>query len=145
MVKVNFIINKGVTMMDNGKIIKCMDLEDYFMRMDTQLIKVNGILINSMVQVKFIMIIVQKIKKNLITQILPIQISNGNTIREVLFLIQNKDLEKQFQETRSIMKEVLVEIDLMDRVNSTKKMDKLFMEYGKIQFLKKYYDIVSIK
>ena len=145
MVKVNFIINKGVTMMDNGKIIKCMDLEDYFMRMDTQLIKVNGILINSMVQVKFIMIIVQKIKKNLITQILPIQISNGNTIREVLFLIQNKDLEKQFQETRSIMKEVLVEIDLMDRVNSIKKMDKLFMEYGKIQFLKKYYDIVSIK
>lgn len=43
------------------------------------------------------------------------------------------------------MKEVLVEIDLMDRVNSIKKMDKLFMEYGKIQFLKKYYDIVSIK
>ena len=35
MVKVNFIINKGVTMMDNGEIIKCMDLEDYFMQMDT--------------------------------------------------------------------------------------------------------------
>ena len=41
------------------------------------------------------------------------------------------------------MKEVLVVIDLMDRANSIKKMDKLFMEYGKIHFLKKYYDIVS--
>ena len=111
MVKVNFTIKRVVIMMDNGKTIKCTDSEGYFMQMELQLMKVNGIWINSMVQERFTMIIARKAKKCLITGILIILMINGNTMKEVLFLIQNKGMEKQYWEIMNITKETLVEID----------------------------------
>lgn len=56
------------------------------------------------------MIIALKIRKCSIIEILIILMSNGNITKEVLFLIQNKDLEKLFLEMMNIMKETSVEI-----------------------------------
>lgn len=73
----NFIINKEVFMMDNGKIIKCMAMVNCITVMGNQLMKDNGLKMNLMVQERYIMISQQCLMEVLIIPILIILNNNG--------------------------------------------------------------------
>lgn len=60
MEKVNFTISKVVFMMENGKIIICMGMENYTILTINWLMKENGLLISFMAGVEFLMINLRK-------------------------------------------------------------------------------------
>lgn len=70
LVKANFSIKKEVFMMVNGKTIICMAMANYSILIQSQHMKDNGILIDFMEKVKFIMINLYPLIHLLIIQIL---------------------------------------------------------------------------
>ena len=69
-------------MMDNGKTIICMDMEDYTIQIKNWHIKDSGIWISFTAKEECIMINLHHVKENSITQILKIYNNNGITMKE---------------------------------------------------------------
>lgn len=103
--------------MVNGKTIICMDMENYIIQTIKQLTKDNGLLINSMGKVKFIMMSLFKCRDFSIIQTLISYNKDGNIIKETQFVIQNKDKENSSYLMINIMKVSLEMIKQMVRVN----------------------------
>lgn len=92
MVEESFFIKMEAIMMDNGRIIRCMDGENYFMKVENQPIKETGLMTNFMVMEKYIMII-HFLFVQLLDLIIPILIYLmiiGNITKVCWLQIQNK-------------------------------------------------------
>lgn len=90
MAEENSSIKMEDTMMENGKIIKCMVGESYFTKETNQLMKEIGPMINFMAMAKYIMIALWKNNKALTFQILICQTIFGSIIKGCLLMIQKK-------------------------------------------------------
>lgn len=80
-----------VFIQENGKIIKCMDMVNYIIKMDKLPIKAIGTMINSMDLEEFLMIGLRNCWEDLIILILLIQVINGYTIKVILKVILNME------------------------------------------------------
>ena len=81
MEKESFIIKMEDTMMDNGRIIKCKDMELYIINQTIKLIKVNGLMTNSMEKVNYSMINLCPLNKHSTITISMILMIFGNIMK----------------------------------------------------------------
>jgi hypothetical protein len=93
MVKGDFIIRKGVFMMGSGKIIICMVLGNFIIRVKKLHMRGNGIWINFMEKAKYIMMIMSQFRVNLIIEIFKIWKKNGNYIKVNLIMMRKMGME----------------------------------------------------
>ena len=81
MEKESFIIKMEDTMMDNGRIIKCKDMELYIINQTIKHIKVNGLMTNFMEKVNYLMINLCPLNKHSTITILMILMIFGNIMK----------------------------------------------------------------
>jgi hypothetical protein len=90
----SFIIRKEVFTMESGDIIKCTDMEDYFIVKESLPMKGSGARTSLMDLEKFTMTNRQCLMEVLITQILITYNSNGFTMKESSKKMQSKGVER---------------------------------------------------
>ena len=93
-------------------------------------------------KVKYLMIIQVICNNHLIIKILIHLNNNGNIMKVDYILMLNKDLGKLNYKMDKYILDIFIMINLMDKVDSIVKMEKLYMEFGKILFwLNSYNDL----
>lgn len=127
---------RAVFILVNGKMIKCMGMENYIMKMEELLMKEIGRITNFPVMEESLMSHQKKCWDHSIIEIFPILGINGCFMKEIFKMIVNMEKGKLDCQMVRFFRDCLLKILLKAKAFFIQQKDKLFKDFGKTTFFK---------